>query len=44
VTNDEIIFDFSGVSAVSNIEVEGLAAPFGEHLDRVVEGARVART
>ena len=44
VTNDEIIFDLATPSAVSNIEVEGLASPFGEHLDRVVEGAGIART
>src|SRR6266545_1068915 len=44
VTNDEIIFDLATPSAVSNIEVESFAAPFGEHLDRVVEGTGIART
>lgn len=44
MTNDEIIFDLAGVSAVSNIEIEGVAAPLGEHLDRVVEGTWVACT
>ena len=29
VTNDEIIFYLAAPSAVSNIDVEGLAAPFG---------------
>src|SRR5437867_1072736 len=44
VTNDEIVFDLAAASAVSNVEVEGLAAPFGEHLDRVVEGTRIPCT
>jgi len=44
VTDDEIICDLAAPSAVSNIEVENLAAPFGEHLDRVVEWTRIART
>ena len=41
VTNDEIIFDLAAASAVSNIQVENLAAPFGEYLDRVVEGTGI---
>jgi hypothetical protein len=44
MTNDEIIFCLAAPSAVSDIEVEGLAAPFGEHLDRVVEWTWIART
>src|SRR5712692_11680930 len=38
VTNDEIIFDLATPSAVSHIEVEGVATPFGEYGDRVIEG------
>ena len=34
----------AGVGAVANVEIEGLAAPFGEHLDRVVEGPGIVRT
>ncbi len=36
-------FDLATPSAVSHIEVEGVAAPFGEYGDRVIEGTGLAR-
>ena len=44
VPDDEIIFWPTATSAVSNVEVEGLAAPFREHGSRIVEGTGILRT
>jgi hypothetical protein len=41
VPDDEIIFWPTATSAVSNVEVEGLAAPFREHGSRIVEGTGI---
>ena len=42
--NDEVIFRSAAPSAISNVEVEGLAAPLREDGDRIVEGTGILRT
>src|SRR5687768_14454579 len=44
VPDDEIVFRPAASGAISNVEVEGLAAPLREHGDRVVEGTGILRT
>jgi hypothetical protein len=44
VPDDEIVFRPAASGAVSNVEVEGLAAPRRERGDRVVEGTGILRT
>ena len=41
--NDEVVLRPAAPCAVSNVEVEGLTAPFREHGHRVVERARILR-